>query len=88
MENFDNLVISFLDLEANKGVFRRELANKLRILPSDIDVSFESEYTGTMHQYVIVSINERLSKEDLDKLDFDFINTCGELVWEVGDIVL
>lgn len=86
--NLDNLVVSFLDLEANKGIFRRELAKELNILPSDIDISFESEYTGTVHQYVVVKINERLSKEDLDKLDFDFINSCGELVWEVGDIVL
>ena len=86
--NLDNLVVSFLDLEANKGIFRRELAKELNILPSDIDMSFESEYTGTVHQYVVVKINERLSKEDLDKLDFDFINSCGELVWEVGDIVL
>lgn len=84
----DNLVVSFLDLEANKGIFRRELAKELNILPSDVDISFESEYTGTVHQYVVVKINERLSKEDLDKLDFDFINSCGELVWEVGDIVL
>lgn len=86
--NLDNLVVSFLDLEANKGIFRRELAKELSILPSDISISFESEYTGTVHQYVVVKINERLSKEDLDKLDFDFINSCGELVWEVGDIVL
>lgn len=86
--DLDNLVISFLDLEANKGVFRKDLAKKLKILPSDIDVWFESEYTGTMHQYIVVSINERLSKEDLDKLDFDFIDDDGKLVWEVGDIVL
>ena len=84
----DNLVISFLDVEANKGVFRRELAKTLKILPSDIDIWFESEYTGTMHQYIVVDINERLSKEDLDKLDFDFLNEYGNLVWEVGDIVL
>jgi hypothetical protein len=84
----DNLVISFLDVEANKGVFRRELAKILKILPSDIDVWFESEYTGTMHQYIVVKIRERLSKDDLDKLDFDFIDEDGFLVWEVGDIVL
>lgn len=84
----DNLVISFLDVEANKGVFRRELANTLKILPSDIDVWFESEYTGTMHQYIVVKIRERLSKDDLDKLDFDFLDEGGNLVWEVGDIVL
>jgi hypothetical protein len=84
----DNLVISFLDVEANKGVFRRELAKTLKILPSDIDVWFESEYTGTMHQYIVVKIRERLSKDDLDKLDFDFLDEDGFLVWEVGDIVL
>lgn len=88
MIDLDKLVISFLDVEANKGVFRSELASKLKILPSDIDVSFASEYTGTMHQYVVVDINERLSKEDLEKLDFDFLDEDGNLVWEVGDIVL
>lgn len=86
--DLDNLVISFLDLEANKGAFRRELANELNILPSDINLSFKTQYTGTLHQYVVVDIKENLSKRDLEKLDFDFINEDGKLVWEVGDIVL
>jgi hypothetical protein len=84
----DNLVVSFLDLEANKGLFRKELAKLLKILPSDIDVWFESEYTGTVHQYIKVDIHERLSKKDLEKLDFDFIDEDGYITYEVGDIVL
>lgn len=86
--DLDNLVVSYLDVEANKNLFRRELAKKLRILPSDIDVWFESEYTGVVHQYIKVSIRENLTKEDLNNLEFDFIDSCGNLVFEVGDIVL
>ena len=88
MIELDNLVVSFLDVEANKSLFRKELAKTLKILPSDIDVQFVSEYTGTVHQYIKVGINERLSKYDLMKLDFDFIDKDGYIVFEVGDIVL
>ena len=88
MIELDNLVVSFLDVEANKSLFRKELAKTLKILPSDIDVQFVSEYTGTVHQYIKVGINERLSKDDLMKLDFDFIDKGGYIVFEVGDIVL
>lgn len=86
--DLDNLVISYLDLEANKSVVRKEIARELKILPSDIDLWFESEYTGTVHQYIVVEINERLTKEDLLKLDFDFIDEMGNLVFEVGETVL
>lgn len=86
--DLDGLVVSYLDLEANKSVVRKEIARELKILPSDIEIWFESEYTGTVHQYIVVDINERLSKEDLDKLDFDFIDECGYLVFEVGETVL
>ena len=86
--DLDNLVISYLDLEANKSVVRKEIARELKILPSDIDLWFESEYTGTVHQYIVVEINERLTKEDLFKLDFDFIDEMGNLVFEVGETVL
>ena len=88
MENLDNLVISFLDLESNKGIFRKELASKLKILPSDIEVNFVTEYTGMVHQYIVVTIKENIPKEDLMKLDFDFINEYGDVVFEVGDIFL
>ena len=86
--DLDNLVISYLDLEANKSIVRKEIARELKILPSDIDLWFESEYTGTVHQYIVVEINERLTKEDLLKLDFDFIDEVGNFVFEVGETVL
>ena len=87
--DIDNLVISFLDLEANKGLFKRELSNKLGLLPSDIgDIWFESEYDGIMHQYIKVSIYYGLSKKELMKIDFDYIDKDGNLVFEVGDIIL
>ena len=86
--DLDGLVVSYLDLEANKSVVRKEIARELKILPSDIDLWFESEYTGTVHQYIVVEINERLTKEDLLKLDFDFIDEVGNFVFEVGETVL
>lgn len=86
--DLDKLVISFLDLEANKGLFRKDLARKLNILPSDIEVSFGTEYTGVVHQYIQVDINETLSKDDLDKIDFDYIDNNGNLIFEVGDVML
>jgi len=86
--DLDRIVNSWLDFEASKNEFRREIANELKIPISDIEVSVDSEYTGVVHQYLIVDINERLTKDDLDRLDFDFIDNYGNLVWEIGDIVL
>lgn len=86
--DLDRIVNSWLDFEASKNEFRREIANELKIPISDIEVSVDSEYTGVVHQYLVVDINERLTKDDLDRLDFDFIDNYGNLVWEIGDIVL
>ena len=86
--DLDRIVNSWMDFEASKNEFRREIANELKIPISDIEVSVDSEYTGVVHQYLVVDINERLTKDDLDRLDFDFIDNYGNLVWEIGDIVL
>ena len=88
-EIIEKLVISFSDLEANKGEFRSEIARRLKILPSDvIDIWLETEYHGVVHQFLYVSLNERLSKNDLDKLDFDYIDSNGNLVYDLGEIRL
>ena len=88
-EIIDRLVISFADLDANKSEFRNHIARKLNILPSDVvDIKLESVYRGTIHQYLYVSLNERLSKNDLSKLDFDYIDSNGNLVYDLGEIRL
>ena len=88
-EIIDRLVISFADLDANKSEFRNHIARKLNILPSDvIDIWLETEYHGVVHQFLYVSLNERLSKNDLDKLDFDYIDSNGNLVYDLGEIRL
>ena len=89
MENIDRLVTSFLDLEASKSEFKRELASMIKILPSDIlDVILESHYDGVVHQYIKVSISEKLTKDDLKKIPFDWIDTNGDIIFEVGDVML
>ena len=85
-EIIDRLVISFADLDASKSEFRNYIARKLNILPSDVtDIWLETVYRGTIHQYLYVSLNERLTKQDLDKLDFDYIDITGDLVFDLGE---
>lgn len=89
MESIDRLVTSFLDLEASKNEFKRELASMIKTLPSDIlDISVDGYYDGVVHQYVRVSISEKLTKDDLKKIPFDYIDSNGDLIFEVGDVML
>lgn len=89
MESIDRLITSFLDLEASKGEFKRELAKLIKILPSDInDIEVDGYYDGVVHQYIRVSISEKLSKKDLKNIPFDYIDTNGDLIFEVGDVML
>ena len=89
MESIDRLVTSFLDLEASKNEFKRELASMIKTLPSDIlDISVDGYYDGVVHQYVRVNISEKLTKDDLKKIPFDYIDSNGDLIFEVGDVML
>ena len=89
MESIDRLVTSFLDLEASKNEFKRELASMIKTLPSDIrDISVDGYYDGVVHQYVRVSISEKLTKDDLKKIPFDYVDSNGDLIFEVGDVML
>lgn len=89
MESISELVTSFLDIEANKGAFRSELARILKMLPSDIqDIWLETEYVGTVHHYLFVSISERIPKEDLVKIPFDYLDSSGCLIFDVGEFVI
>ena len=89
MESISELVTSFLDIEANKGAFRNELARILKMLPSDIqDIWLETEYVGTVHHYLFVSISERIPKDDLMKIPFDYIDSSGCLIFDVGEFVI
>lgn len=90
MENFDSLVISLLDSDANKGLFIGELCQILNIPKVCIsNIWLESEVTnGVVSQEVWVSfIDAEIKKEDLIKLPFKHIyENC--IVFEVGDTIL
>ena len=90
MENFESLVISLLDSDAMKGVFKKELAKILNIPVVCInDVWLETNLVdGVAVQEVYVAfIDVEIKKEDLMKLPFKCIyENC--IVFEVGDTIL
>ena len=87
--SLDQLVISLLDAEANIGLYKKELANELGLVPSDInDVWLESEYTnGVISQYLYISFDGRIPKEKLDDFNYAFIDGYN-IVIEVGDRII
>lgn len=86
---FDNLIISLIDCEANKGLYKKEIAEKLGLTPNDIgDVWLESELNnGVVTQYLYISFTGRVKKEVMDKFDYSFIDGYN-IVIEVGDTIL
>ena len=90
MENFDRLIISLLDAEANKGCFKKELAELLSIPTSSIErIQLVSELVdGVLVQSIHVSFrNVEISKQKLMKLDFKSI--CNNtIIFEVGDTII
>lgn len=89
MDSIDALVVSYLDLEIRKREFKEELASLMRILPSDIrDIWLESTYDGVVHQKLIVDVDEKLTFEDFKNVDFDYVDEKGNIVFEVGDLML
>lgn len=90
MENFDSLVISLLDSDAMKGVFKKEIAKILDISPVCIgEVWLETNLIdGVATQEIYVSlIDVDIKKEKLMKLPFKSIyENC--IVFEVGDSIL
>lgn len=85
--DFSNLIVSYLDVEANKSVICKELSEKLNVPVSDISVYYESEYDGAVHQYIDVSVSGKIPKDTLMKLDFDYLED-GFIRFKVGDIIL
>lgn len=90
MENFDNLVISLLDSDTMKGVFKKELSNILDVPMECItDIWLQSIIIdGVISQEVCVAfVDAKIKKENLVKLPFKHIyENC--IVFEVGDIFL
>ena len=87
--SLEQLIISLIDVEANKGLYKKELANQLGLVPNDInDVWIESEYVnGLVSQYLYISFDGRIKKENMDKFDYAFIDGYNIAI-EVGDIIL
>lgn len=90
MEYFDNLVISLLDSDANKGLFIGELCQILNIPKLCIgNIWLETELVnGVVSQELWVSLMDAsIKKEDLMRLPFkEIYDNC--LVFEVGDTIL
>ena len=90
MEYFDNLVISLLDSDSNKGLFIGEICDVLNVPKTSIgDVWLKSNITnGVINQEICVSfIDTKIKKEDLVKLPFKHIYE-NIIVFEVGDTIL
>ena len=90
MSTFDSLVISLIDSEANKGCFKKELADKLGIPVTSIkDISLQSELIdGVLTQNVKVSFSDvEISKKKLMKLNFKSICNSS-ILFEVGDTII
>ena len=87
--DFDKLIISLIDCEVNKGLYKKEIARKLGLTPTDIsDVWLESELNnGVVTQYLYISFSGRVKKEVMDKFDYSFIDGYN-IVIEVGDTIL
>lgn len=90
MENFDNLIISLLDSDAMKGVFKKELCETLNIpLVYVSDIWLETTLINNIaSQELYVKINDvDIDKDKLMNLPFKSIyNDC--IVFEVGDSIL
>lgn len=85
--DFTNLIVSYLDVEANKSIIRRELSEKLDVPVADISIFYESEYDGAVHQYIDISVSAKISKDKLMTLDFDCLDN-GFIRFKAGDIIL
>jgi hypothetical protein len=86
-DEIENLLISYMDVEANKSICKKVIAKKLKILPSDIDIYHETHYTGTVHQYIVLEFTCDVPKADLAELDYDYVN-CGRYYIEVDEVFL
>jgi hypothetical protein len=89
LEYLDNLIVSLIDVEANKGLFKRELARKLDV-PVELiqDPFIESEQiNGVVKQYLYVGLAHKVPISNLLKLDIDYFDN-GFLVFDIGDVVL
>ena len=82
-------MVAFLDLEIRKKDFKEELAKTMNILPSDIrNIELKSHYDGVVHQKLIVDIDEKLTLEDFINIGFDYIDENGNIVFEIGELML
>ena len=89
LESFDGLVTSLVDLDAQMGIFKKELGRKLG-LPLDCigDPFLKSEMVnGVVRQYVYVELSDKVEMGKLLNIGLDYFHD-GYIVFEVGDIVL
>ena len=85
----DSLIISLLDSDAQKGLFKKELSKKLNISSDCLgEIWIESRIIhGIVQQYLYVLYSGRINKSNLMNVDFAFIeDSC--IVFEIGDTIL
>lgn len=89
LENLDSLITALIDLDAQMGLFKKELSKKLGISSECIGNPFlKSEMVnGVVKQYVYVKLCDKVSMGKLLSLGFDYFHD-GFIVFEIGDIVL
>lgn len=89
MESLDNILISFLDIEANKGLFRKELSELLHIPIENIYEPYleSKKINGVVKQYIYIHVYGMIPRDDLMNIPFDYISE-GCIVFEVGDTIL
>lgn len=89
LETFDSLVTSLIDLDAQMGLFKKELGRKLNLpLVCIGDPFLKSEIVnGVVKQYVYVQLCDKVEMGKLLSIGFDYFHD-GYIVFEVGDIVL
>lgn len=89
LENLDSLITALIDLDAQMGLFKKELSRKLDIPLVCIGNPFlESEIiNGVVKQYVYVPLSDKVAMGKLLSLGFDYFHD-GFIVFEIGDIVL
>lgn len=89
LESLDSLIISLLDVEANMGVFKKELSEILDIPLVCIDDPFlKTEIVnGVVRQYLYVGLSDKIPIHKLMQVEFDCFHN-GFIVFDIGDTVL
>ena len=84
----DDLIYNYVNAQRDANAanlrLRQALSDKLGIATSEVEVDLEY---NNYEELILIRIYGKLSKDDMNKLDYDFFDGCC-LVIKVGDIIL